>query len=638
MTELNGQMAAEAVIKDVQVNGAGAAEVSGKDDTHINGTSKDTSEVHINGTNGTQANGTKNIHISGTNNIKITGTNNIQVVTGVAAATTTWQRAHLPTGPRIFTTDVLVVGGGMGGIGAALGALRRGRRVFLTEEYTWLGGQLTSQAVPPDEHTWVEQFGITRSYRALRDGIRQYYRHNYPLTEEARRRPQLNPGAGHVSKLCHEPRVAVAVIDSMLMPYIGSGQLVIKKLVKPTSCEMDSQSGAVRSVSFRQLDSPDTFTVRAAYTIDATELGDLLPMTSTPYVTGFESRRDTGEPSAPDEAQPQNSQAVSICFAVDHIEGEDNTIPKPASYDKWRAFAPEFWGAPLVSLRAPHPRTLEIVERAFTPNPSDDPAAVFADQRASGGDMNLWTFRRIAARDNFVPGAYASDVCLVNWPMIDYFEKPIIDVSEEELEERLSDAAGLSYSMLYYLQTECPREDGKGKGYPGLRLRGDITGTEHGLAMAPYIREGRRIKAITTIVEQDLSLDVRGAKGSVHYPDSVGVGMYRIDLHPSTGGDNYIDVACCPFEIPLGALIPPSRPNLLAGCKNIGTTHITNGCYRLHPVEWNIGEAAGLLAAHCLETGLSPQEVQGKPELFEVFHKIVVKEGIETTWPDISGY
>ncbi|KAF9774232.1 hypothetical protein IL306_007802 [Fusarium sp. DS 682] len=547
-----------------------------------------------------------------------------------------WQTAHLKTRPKHFSTDILIAGGGLGGVAAALGALRRGRRVFLTEEYDWLGGQLTSQAVPPDEHTWVEQFGVTRSYRALRDGIRQYYRDNYPLTEDARRRPQLNPGAGHVSKLCHEPRVAVAIIEAMLMPFIGSGLLTIKKRVKPVSCEMVGQ--IVRSVEFQKLDDGDTFTVDAKYVIDATELGDLLPITKTPYVTGFESRKDTGEPSAPEEAQPQNSQAVSICFAVDHIEGEDHTIPKPEKYDYWRKCHPDFWGAPLLSLKAPHPRTLEIVEREFTPNPNDDPASVISDQRKSGGDMNLWTFRRIAAKDNFTPGAYRSDICLVNWPMIDYFEKPIVDVSEDELQERLAEAASLSYSMLYYLQTDCPRADGKGTGYPGLRLRGDITGTEHGLAMAPYIRESRRIKAITTIVEQDLSLDVRGSKGAVHYPDSVGVGMYRIDLHPSTGGDNYIDVACCPFEIPLGALIPIERPNLLAASKNIGTTHITNGCYRLHPVEWNIGEAAGLLAAHCLDKDLSPHDVQGKKELFKEFQDMIVKEGIETEWPDVSGY
>ncbi|MCF2491242.1 FAD-dependent oxidoreductase [Dyadobacter sp. CY347] len=29
--------------------------------------------------------------------------------------------------------------------------------------------------------------------------------------------------------------------------------------------------------------------------------------------------------------------------------------------------------------------------------------------------------------------------------------------------------------------------------------------------------------------------------------------------------------------------------NLLPSNKNIGTTHITNGCYRLYPVEWSIG-------------------------------------------------
>ena len=560
---------------------------------------------------------------------------------------------------QIHTTDVLVAGGGMGGVAAALGALRRGRRVLLTDEYEWLGGQLTSQGVPPDEHTWVEQFGVTRSYRALRDGIRQYYRDHYPLTDEARRRPQLNPGAGHVSKLCHEPRVAVAVLDAMLAPYVGSGRLVVKKSCKAVSCQIDGQQ--IRSVDFRRVDhhhhhhSPhngdtgSTFTVHASYVVDATELGDLLPMTNTPYVTGFESRLDTGEPSAPEEAQPQNSQAVSICFAVDHMEGQDNTIPKPAAYDFWRKRHPDFWGAPLLGLRAPHPRTLEIVEREFTPNTGDDPALVCADQRRSGGDMNLWTFRRIAAKDNFTPGSYDSDICLVNWPMIDYFEKPIIDVfDEDELARRLGAAASLSYSMLYYLQTECPRADGRGKGYPGLRLRGDVTGTEHGLCMAPYVRESRRLQAVTRIVEQDLSQAVRAQEGNgngngngkaKHYRDSVGVGMYRIDLHPSTGGDNYIDVACCPFEIPLGALLPRARGgNLMAGCKNIGTTHITNGCYRLHPVEWNIGEAAGLLAAHCLDKGLSPHDVQADDGLFADYHKMIVKEGLETEWPDVSGY
>jgi hypothetical protein len=225
----------------------------------------------------------------------------------------------------------------------------------------------------------------------------------------------------------------------------------------------------------------------------------------------------------------------------------------------------------------------------------------------------------------------------VNWPMLDYFEHPIIDVPEDVHRERLQDAADLSHSVFYWLQTEAPREDG-GQGFPGLRLRGDITGTSHGLAMAPYIRESRRIRAVTTIVEQDLSYAVRGEAGAVNYRDSVGIGMYRIDLHPSTGGDNYIDVASCPFEIPLGALLPQRVTNMIPAGKTIGTTHITNGCYRLHPVEWNIGEVAGLLAAYCLNEGVTPHQVQADDGKLSDFQSRLHAEGIETRWPDVRGY
>ena len=93
-------------------------------------------------------------------------------------------------------TDILVVGGGLGGVAAALGALEAGRTVVMTEEYDWIGGQLTSQAVPPDEHSWVEQFGVTRRYRALRDGIRRYYRDHYPLTDGQPRLGRAQPGRG----------------------------------------------------------------------------------------------------------------------------------------------------------------------------------------------------------------------------------------------------------------------------------------------------------------------------------------------------------------------------------------------------------------------------------------------------------
>ncbi|WP_020388044.1 FAD-dependent oxidoreductase [Kribbella catacumbae] len=529
-------------------------------------------------------------------------------------------------------TDVLVIGGGLGGIAAALSALRAGRSVVMTEEYDWLGGQLTSQAVPPDEHTWVEQFGVSASYRALREGIRDYYRRYYPLTAESRAAADLNPGAGYVSRLCHEPRVAVTVLESMLAPYRASRRLQVLQPYKPVSAGTDGDR--VTSVVVRHRDSGDQLTLTAPYVLDATETGELLPLTGTEYVTGFESQAMTGEPSAPEEAQPLNMQAVSFCFAVDHVDG-NQVGDKPPNYAFWRNYQPSFWGDRMLSWNAPDPRTLATSPRTFTPNPDDDPLAVIADQRRTGGDTNLWTFRRIAARQHFLPGAYESDICLVNWPMIDYLEGPVFDVPDAA--KHLAGARELSQAVFYWLQTEAPRPDG-GTGFSGLRLRGDLLGSADGLAQAPYIRESRRIAAEYTVVEQDLSVAVRGAKGAAEYGDSVGVGMYRIDLHPSTGGDNYIDVASSPFRIPLGALIPQRVENLLPASKNLGTTHITNGCYRLHPVEWNIGEAAGLLAAFCLDRGVSPRAVRNTPALLSDFQARLVAQGVELSWPAIAGY
>ena len=135
--------------------------------------------------------------------------------------------------------DILVVGGGLGGVAAALAALRLGRTVILTEETDWLGGQLTSQAVPPDEHPWIEQFGCTATYRRLRETIRDYYRRAYPLTDEAAATVNLNPGKGHVSRICHEPRVAVAAIEEMLAPYRSSRQLRILMRHRPVAAEVD---------------------------------------------------------------------------------------------------------------------------------------------------------------------------------------------------------------------------------------------------------------------------------------------------------------------------------------------------------------------------------------------------------------
>lgn len=532
-------------------------------------------------------------------------------------------------------TDILIVGGGLGGVAAALAACAAGHRVVISEETDWLGGQLTAQAVPPDEHPWIERFGATARYRRLRDEVRAHYRRWYPLNVDAMRSPALNPGAGYVSRLCHEPRAALAVIAGLLAPHRTSGRLTVLLRHRPVAADVDSDR--VTRVVLRHTASGVARELEAAYVLDATETGELLPLTTTEHVTGSEPRAETGEPHASEEARPDNMQAVTHCFALEHRAGADHTVSRPAGYERWLEFVPAGWPGPLLSWATPDPKTGAPRQHTFVPNPDDDPGGVRVDMRAEGGADDLWTFRRILARNNFVPGAFASDVTLVNWPQADYLGGAVFGGTEDEERRHRQGARDLSLSLVHWLQTEAPRPDG-GTGWPGLRLRSDVVGTDDGLAKTLYIRESRRIRARYTVVEQDLSADVRGDAGAVAYSDTVGIGAYRIDLHPTTGGDPYVDIAAHPFRIPLGALLPVRTANLLPAAKNIGTTHITNGCYRVHPVEWNVGEVAGELAAFCLERGTEPHAVGDDSDLLDAFQERLVRSGVELAWPDVSAY
>jgi hypothetical protein len=272
--------------------------------------------------------------------------------------------------------------------------------------------------------------------------------------------------------------------------------------------------------------------------------------------------------------------------------------------------------------------SLEAETRPLFQGPSDAKAA-----------NDLWHYRRIFYRQYYPDGMYPSDIVMVNWPQIDYTLGPILAVSPQERAQHLQGARQLSLSMMYWMQTEAPRHDG-GQGYPGLKLRGDILGTDHGLTVYPYIREGRRIKARFTVTENHVGVVARGStQGAEIFKDSVGIGSYRIDLHPSTSGRNYVDISNWPFQIPLGALIPQQVDNLLAAGKTIGSTHITNGCYRLHPVEWNIGEAAAALAVYCLDNNLKPAQVHEDVQYLADYQYLLRDQlGIPLEWPEDIRY
>lgn len=526
---------------------------------------------------------------------------------------------------REASADILVIGGSFGGVAAALTAASLGQRVILTEETDWLGGQATAQGVPLDEHPWIEQYGSSQSYREFRRMIREYYRHFYPLCPAAARDPFLNPGAAWVSGLAFEPRVGLAVLEQLLAPHRSAGRLKTLMRCRPVRAEVDGDR--IVAVTVLDLLRNEEIVLTAPLILDATELGELLELAGVEHVIGSEAMAVTGEPSALDgAAEPLRQQGFTHLLAVDYRPGEDHTIAKPDSYAAWR---PGFTGLGGIGTG---------MRNLFAPSMR---AAEGTPDRTPHYEQCIWNFRRVLCRDNFVPGAFASDITMLMCGN-EYKNGALTGVTPDEAEKHRRNARELSLSLLYFLQTEIEPGYRGQPGFPGLRPRGDVFGTNDGLAPYPYIREARRIVAETTILEQHFRRDVPGNEnGPKLFPDSVGVGGYRIDLHEKAKSSNEsVTVALhgtsWQQQIPLGALLPVRMENLLPAAKNIGTTHITNGCFRLHCTEWNIGEAAGALAAFCLNTKKLPRQVRHEATVLVDYQRLLRRLGIDLEWPNYT--
>jgi hypothetical protein len=514
-----------------------------------------------------------------------------------------------------LTCDVLVVGAGCGGVAAALAASEAGHLVIMTEAGDRVGGQLTSQAVPPDEHPWVEATGTTATYRQLRDAVRARYRQTRRLTPTAARDPHFNPGAAWVSRLSAEPEVFREVLDDMLRPAEATG--LLRRLMRHRPVDAENAGDQVAAVTFEDRQTGDRSTVAASYVLDATEEGDLLPLIGCESVIGADAAADTGEPHAlPGPADPFDQQAITWCAALERRPGEDHSIDRPDGYEFWRNYRAAFWPGQQLGWTTQEPETGRPLSRPLFSN---------------SGEQDLWTFRRIRYGGHYVDAV--SDVTLVNWPQVDYWLTPLLGVDEAAREAALANARQLSICYVHWLQTDAPRPDG-GTGYPELRLCPELLGTSDGLAAAAYVRESRRIAAEFTVLETHIGVEARpGADRAEPFSDTVGIGSYRIDLHPSTAGRGYLDIATYPFQIPLGALLPQRLDNVLAAGKCLGVTHIANGCYRLHPVEWNVGEAAGALAAFCLDHRARPRAVRADPALLADFQASLTARGVQLQWP-----
>ena len=609
--------------------------------------------------------------------------------------------------PDTQSCDILITGGGIGGVAAALQACSMAeawgvKRVVMTEETAWLGGQYTSQGVTAsDDNSLVEQGryheAASELFFRFHETIRGFYRPKALETARTTARTggpdsrarameiewikgtKFSPGNAWGSRMSFLPMDGVRAIDEMIAPYIRKKLLTVHRRFVPI--QVLKKGNRVTGVRFRDARNGKTVAIRAKITLDATELGDLLPLSGAPYRVGIEASNDTKEPSLFDESgKPLYLEPLTDCvqsftytFAIEwRPENEDNRLPwerRPKSYEQNR-----------------HRFTMIDSNRWFLMKRWNDFASssVWEVNRKTGGNTpipwipSFWTYRRMLdARilnpgigadifPRFVNGQWkteftpdrdpqyfipnwnhslpaAGDIIEVNWTSNDFTGESIIDVTPERRAEALRHAKELSLGFLFWLWYEAPRDPadpkadpsreenwsvdpvtGKKTGYANLRFRPDVMGTKDGLSMFPYIRESRRARALYTVRQQDL-LAPRTSRARIFH-DTVGIGHYFLDIHRcDTGCERKRDInfkhvqlsdgswagenSSGRFQIPYGSLVPETTDGLLMAAKNIGLTRIAASTYRLHPVEFQIGQAAGAAAAICVKYACQPRDL-----------------------------
>lgn len=508
----------------------------------------------------------------------------------------------IPARMNRLRCDVVILGSELGGSAAALEAASRGVHVCMTEPTRWVGGQMTAQGVSAfDDNQWTETTGSSRSFQLLRRAIRAHYA---PLLREgAKADATFNPGGCWVSYECSEASVDHAVLRAMLDPYIKSGRITLLLRSAPLSAEREGRS--LKSVIVYGFDTHRMLQLTGSVFIDATALGEFLPMAGAEYVTGAESQGQTGEPDAPMFADPEAGQSFTYTFVLEQGKPQA-TVEKPVGYDNY------------------------LDKFSFDSTDADGktwPYAMYGQLPNTPG--SFWTYRRLIAKDEFKPGAFRSDLSMINWDSNDVCDSGLLSLDPAQQAKALQHGKQVSQAFAWWLQHQAPRDDKQGKGFPDLRIAGSAMNSADGLSQFPYVREGRRLKAIRTVREQDV---VTKSLRAIRFDDTVGIGDYPIDIH-ACGLVQSLPVSK-PYQIPLGSLESNNIDNLLAASKGIGTTHITNGAYRVHPTEWAIGDAAGVAAALAVKRHVSVKKMESDTSELRNLQRELILSGQPLVWFD----
>lgn len=495
--------------------------------------------------------------------------------------------------------DVIVVGGGSGGSAAAVQAARCGASVAILEETGWIGGQITAAAVSTMDDVGHNRSGL---YREFIDRIAETYE-----------------STGTPYNLCYwgsdtiasDPVTAEAILLHM-MKISGPGSIHI--YLQTSLSKALTEGSKVTGVEVLREDG-SRMTFKAPVTVEATECGDLLPLTGARYRAG-----NSVSPNIDLNSEIQDLTWVSVIRRQKNIS-RDLAVRKPEGYDRDVG------------------RFRKVVSKNGSWWPGSCPCneATFLAYRAmpdrenplrlDGGELRTWKGITRSALNwgNDVPDNGPDNSGLT----VRYLE----DLSYRRLIN--GEAVNRTLRLLYYMQNELDMADWTVDTSQGYDKRGDRVkdraivlddGNDPILAHfppIPYVRESRRIVGVETMTAKDILRSPRTGGALKNRTDSVALGEYPIDVHGSRVfgslesdlGESLKDYPARwrgdegVFQVPYGALIPEKTDGLLAAEKNISVSRLVNGATRLQPITMLTGQAAGAAAALSVRYGVEPRDL-----------------------------
>lgn len=537
----------------------------------------------------------------------------------------------LPQTDTVWTCEVVIIGGSLGGVAAASHAMKSGAQTCLIELTPWLGGQISSQGVSAvDESlTMRESDNVSQSWSAFKQLIAQQSL-ELPDWSVANGKRVKDYNSCWVGRLCFPPNAGAAAALRLLEE--SAEQAPGSRWITSTAfkgAEFDATGHYITAVhavqriphdsayrpqgrlstelptwySWADNDVFDKVVLRLQapagqrmLVIDATDTAELVTWARIPHRVGSDAQSVTKEQNAPETGNPECTQAFTFPFAIAlHNDGGN-------SLNQLKQVKPEY-------------------------NLSEHWQRFSLNGFAPFSGRSFFNYRRMVSQTSNDPmqgNPDAGDITLVNWnPGNDWnWMNPPLLLLDDVLKttgQYWNWMGGLSVSALQqgehhallfaqWLLQEQSRPD-----QPLSYLQGHESplGTESGLSMLPYFREGRRILGRNAygqpefyLREADLRRDQPG--GRDFSQTAIALAHYDVDIHgcryrnwqPSGEanaapvGEKYVR----PLLIPLESLIPQGVNNLLMGSKGIAVTHIVNAVTRVHYSEWSIGAAAGATA------------------------------------------